>query len=163
MGLLTLGLSLGTLLVLKPMSLRPFGWLGQVRFLCLTSAGMCLVLTFCGRLGQPQGVVAVQLLKPCLLASPWIAACQASRSSTISWSLLKFMSIEWMMLYNHLILYHPLPRGSGKVSLSSLNMSFVFLMILSKIFPKVFPRDPESRCVIIPVSAYTTASFPQSG
>ena len=90
------------------MSLRPFGWLGQVRFLCLTSAGMCLVLTFCGRLGQPQGVVAVQLLKPCLLASPWIAACQASRSSTISWSLLKFMSIEWMMPSNHLILCYPL-------------------------------------------------------
>ena len=30
------------------------------------------------------------------------------------------------------------PRGSGKVSLSSLNMSFVFLMIRSKIFPKYF-------------------------
>ena len=32
-----------------------------------------------------------------------------------------------------------------------------------KIFPKVFPRDPEPRYVIIPVSAYTTASFPHSG
>ena len=34
-------------------------------------------------------------------------AHQASLSFTISWSLLKFMSIESMMLYNHLILYHP--------------------------------------------------------
>ena len=107
-GFLTPGLSLGTLLVRKPMSLRPFGWLGQVRFLCLTSTGMCLVLIFCGRLGQPQGVVAVQLLKPCLLASPWTAAHQASLSSTISWSLLKFTSIESMMPSNHLILCHPL-------------------------------------------------------
>ena len=107
-GLLTPGLSLGTLLAGKPMSLRPFGWLGQISFLCLTSTGMCLVLTFCGRLGQPQGVVAVQLLKPCLLASPWTAAHQASLFSTISWSLLKFTSIESMIPSNHLILCHPL-------------------------------------------------------
>ena len=35
-------------------------------------------------------------------------AWQASLSFTISWSFLKFMSIESMMLSNHLILYHPL-------------------------------------------------------
>ena len=35
-------------------------------------------------------------------------ACQASLSITNSWSLLKFMSIEWVMLSNHLILCHPL-------------------------------------------------------
>ena len=40
--------------------------------------------------------------------SPWTAACQASLSFTISCSLLKFMSIELMMLSNHLILCHPL-------------------------------------------------------
>ena len=93
---------------LKAMSLRPFGWLGQVRFLCLTSTGTCPVLTFCGRLGQPQGVTAVQLLKPCLLASPWTTARQASLSSTISWALLKVMSIESVMPSNHLILCRPL-------------------------------------------------------
>ena len=37
----------------------------------------------------------------------WIALCQASLSSTISWSLLRFMSIELLMLSNHLILCHP--------------------------------------------------------
>ena len=43
-----------------------------------------------------------------LFATPWTAALQASVSSTISWSVLKFMSIESMISSNHLILYHPL-------------------------------------------------------
>ena len=38
------------------------------------------------------------------LATPWTAAHQASLSFTISWSLLKLMSIESMMPTNHLIL-----------------------------------------------------------
>ena len=39
-------------------------------------------------------VVAVQSLSRFrLLATPWLAACQAPLSSTISWSLLKFMSM----------------------------------------------------------------------
>ena len=43
-----------------------------------------------------------------LLATPWTAALQASLSITISWSLLKLMSIETVMISNHLILYRPL-------------------------------------------------------
>ena len=42
-----------------------------------------------------------------LFATPWTAAHQASLSFTISWSLLKFMSIELMMPSNHLILCCP--------------------------------------------------------
>ena len=42
------------------------------------------------------------------VATPWTAACQASLSSTVSWSLLKFMSIKLVMLSNHLLLCHPL-------------------------------------------------------
>ena len=38
------------------------------------------------------------------LRPPWTAVCQASLSFTISWSLLKLMSIESVMLLNHLIL-----------------------------------------------------------
>ena len=41
-------------------------------------------------------------------ATPWIAARQASLSMTNSWSLLKLMSIESVMLSSHLILCHPL-------------------------------------------------------
>ena len=41
-------------------------------------------------------------------AAPWVAARQASLSSTISWSLLRLMSIELVMPSNHLILCCPL-------------------------------------------------------
>ena len=41
-------------------------------------------------------------------ATSWIAACQASLSFTISWSLLKLMSIESVMPSNHLVLCRPL-------------------------------------------------------
>ena len=50
--------------------------------------------------------------------TPWTAACQASLSSTVSWSLLKFMSIESVMLSNHLICCHP-------------------LLLLSSVFPSI--------------------------
>ena len=43
-----------------------------------------------------------------LFVTPWTAACQASRSITNSWSLLKLMSIESVMPSNRLILCHPL-------------------------------------------------------
>ena len=43
-----------------------------------------------------------------MFAIPWTAAHQASLSFTISWSLLKFLSVELVMLSNHLILCHPL-------------------------------------------------------
>ena len=42
-----------------------------------------------------------------LFATPWTAACQASLSFTVSWNLLKLMSIEWMMLSNHFVLCRP--------------------------------------------------------
>ena len=54
--------------------------------------------------------IGVQLLGPFwLFATPWTAACQASLSFTISWSLLKLMSIELVMSSNHLILCFPFP------------------------------------------------------
>ena len=62
------------------------------------------------------------LLFTWLLATPWTAACQASLSFTISQTLLNLMSIESVMLCNHLILCLP-------------------LLFLSSIFPsiRVFP------------------------
>ena len=42
------------------------------------------------------------------LQPPWTAAHQASLSFTISWSLLKLMSIESVIPSNHLIFYCPL-------------------------------------------------------
>ena len=43
-----------------------------------------------------------------LFATPWTAANQTSLFFTISWSLLKLMSIETVMPSNHLTLCHPL-------------------------------------------------------
>ena len=54
----------------------------------------------------PQKFVVVIQSLSCigLFVTPWTAARQASRSFTISQSLLKLMSIESVMLSNHLIL-----------------------------------------------------------
>jgi len=53
--------------------------------------------------------VVVQLLSQVwLFVTPWTAACQASLSFTISWSLPKLISIESTMPSNHLILCRPL-------------------------------------------------------
>ena len=59
-----------------------------------------------------------------LFATPWTAACQAFQSFTISWSLLKLMSIESVMPSTHLVLCYPflllpsvfLPSGSFLMS-----------------------------------------------
>ena len=56
-----------------------------------------------------QGAVVVQLLSRVrLLVTPWAVARQASLSFTVSWSLLKLMSIDSVMPSSHLILCHPL-------------------------------------------------------
>jgi len=53
--------------------------------------------------------ISVQLLSCVwLFVTPWTAAHQATLSITNSWSLLKLMSIESVMLSNHLILCCPL-------------------------------------------------------
>ena len=58
---------------------------------------------------QFQVVVDVQLLIHVrFFATPWTIAHQAPLSSTVSRSLLKFMSIESVMLSKHLNLCHPL-------------------------------------------------------
>ena len=53
-------------------------------------------------------VAAVVQLLNCVrpFATPRIAASQASLPFTVSWSLLKLMSIEFLMLSNHLMLCH---------------------------------------------------------
>ena len=54
-------------------------------------------------------VVVIQLLSHIqLFATPWTAAHQVCLSFSISQTLPKFMSIESVMAFNHLILCHPL-------------------------------------------------------
>ena len=43
-----------------------------------------------------------------LCPTPWPATCQASLSVTNSWNLLKLMSLESVIPFNHLILCYPL-------------------------------------------------------
>ena len=53
-------------------------------------------------------VVVQSLSHVRLFVTPWTVARQASLSFTISWSLLKLMSIESVMPSNHLVLCRPL-------------------------------------------------------
>ena len=75
-------------------------------------------------------VVAVQLLSRIwLLVMPWTATCQAFPSFTISWSLLKLVSIELMMPFNYPSLCH-------------------HLLFLSSIFPSIRVFFNESTLLI---------------
>jgi len=67
-----------------------------------------------------------------LFVTPWNAARQASLFFTISWSSFKLMSIELVMLSNHLILCH-------------------FLLFLSLVFPSISVFSNESSlCMMWP-------------
>ena len=71
--------------------------------------------------------------------TPWTAACQASLSFTISWSLLKLMCIELVMPSNHLILCLP-------------------ILLLPSIFPSIRVFSSES---VLPIRGpkYWSLSF----
>ena len=98
---------------------------------------------------QSYSVSSVQLLSHVrLLATPWIAACQASLFITISRSSLRLMSIESVMPSSHLILGRPfllLPPIPPSIRVFSnestlytrwpKNWSFSFSIIPSKEIP----------------------------
>ena len=81
-------------------------------------------------------------------ANRWIAACQASLSITNSQSLLKLMSIESVMPYNHLILCRPI-----------LLMPSIFLSIRvffnESVLPMRWPRYWSFSFSIIPSNEYS--------
>ena len=58
-----------------------------------------------------------------LFVTPWIAACQASLSSTNSRSSLRLTSIELVMLSSHLILCRPLHGWTLKIMLSEVSQT----------------------------------------
>ena len=73
---------------------------------CAAARNHCAVPQGCGK---SLTTVVVQLLGHIwLFVTPWAAACQTSLSFSISWSLLKLMSIESVMSSNYLILCCPL-------------------------------------------------------
>ena len=89
----------------------------------------------------PSGMksASVQLVssvtQPCLFATPWTAARQASLSITHSQSLLKLMSIESVMPSNHLILCCPLLPLSIFASISVVPFSHLQSLPASGSFP----------------------------
>ena len=92
-------------------------------------------------------MVAVVLLwsRVQLFVTPWTAAHQALLSSTISWSLLKFMSTELVMLSNHLILccsFLLLP--SGFVSIRVFFKELALLIRLPKYWSFSFTINPSN-------------------
>ena len=90
----------------------PVGHLSQYIFMCKAH----------GMQGELHTCCCCSVTKSCLILwIPWAAACQASLFSTISQNLLKFMSVEWVILYNHLILCYP-------------------LLLLLSVFPRWFKR-----------------------
>ena len=69
-------------------------------------------------------VVVESLSRIRLFVTPWTVSHQASLSVTISWSLLKLMSIKSVMPSDHLILCHPLlllPSLFPSIRVSSLH------------------------------------------
>ena len=76
-----------------------------------------------------------------LFVTPWTAACQAPLSSTVSQGLLKLMSIESVMLSNHLFLCRP-------------------LLLLPLIFPSSVQMLSCFRIFVTPWTAARQASLP---
>ena len=91
-------------------------------------------------------VIVVQLLSHVrLFAIPWTAAHQDPLSITISWSLLKPMSIESVMSPNRLILCHPLlPLPSIFPSIRVFSDESVLHIRLSKYWSFSFSISPSS-------------------
>ena len=91
------------------------------------------ILLHCGRNKLINPLWGAEWRFPCccslsrvqLFATPWTEEFQASLSFTITWSLLKLMSIDLVMPSNHLIFYHP-------------------LLLLPSIFPRIWVFSNES-------------------
>ena len=86
----------------------------------LVSACCCSQQNCYSKFNSVQSLSCVRLF-----AIPWTTACQASLSITNSQNLLKLMSIESVMPYNHLILCHP-------------------PLLLPSVFPSIWVSSSES-------------------
>ena len=79
-----------------------------------------------------------------LFVTPWIAARQTSLSITNSWSLLKLMSIESVMSFNHLILCHPLLSSSIFISIRIFSNESVLSIRWPKYWSFSFSFSPSN-------------------
>ena len=80
-------------------------------------------------------------------ATSWTAACQASLSISISWSLLKLMSIKSVMPLDHFILCHPhLFRPSIFLSIRVLSNESILCIRWPKYWSFSFSISPSNEC-----------------
>ena len=83
-------------------------------------------------------------------ATPRTAACQASLSTTNSWSLLKLMFIESVMSFNHIILCRPLfllPSIFSSISvLFYFSNESIFCIRWPKYWSLSFSISPSNEC-----------------
>ena len=97
---------------------------------CCSRSQHTIYLHYCVEFHYDYAVVVVTVQLPHsvqLFATPWTAAHQTSLSFTISWSLIKLLSIESVILSNHLILCHPLlllPSVFSSIAVFSNALSF---------------------------------------
>ena len=82
-------------------------WVIRENYLGISNLG---ILRYClwDRTAELERAVVQSFSGVWFFVTPWTAACQPSLSFTISWSLLKIMSIESMMPSKYLILCLPL-------------------------------------------------------
>ena len=118
---------------------------------CLTSAVLLFgewMICFHG-----FAVSSVQSLsRVWLFAAPWTAVRQGSLSITNSWSLLKLMYIESVMLSNHLILCRPLlflPSGRGLPSIRVFFSESVLYIRWPKYWSFSFSISPSSKYSVL--------------
>ena len=82
--------------------------------------------------------------------TPWIAACKASLSFTISWSLLKVLSLELMMPSDYLILCHPfLPLPSVFPSIRVFSNKSAFHIRWPKYWSFSFSISPSNEYSVL--------------
>ena len=109
-----------------------------------------------------------------LFVTPWTAACQASLSITNTWSLLKLMSVELVMLSNHLILCPPSPLSFNLsqpqglfqwVSSSHQVAKVLELQLQHQSFQWIFRTDFHEDCLVSspgsPRDSQESSSTPQ--
>ena len=88
-------------------------WLILLSIMLLRFCALLLLVLFyffnCWWIFHCIGSSCCSVIQSCLtFKTLWTAACQASLSFTISWGLFKLISIDSVMLPNHLTLSHPL-------------------------------------------------------
>ena len=89
-------------------------------------------------------VVVQSLSRVQLFVTPWAAACQVFLSFTISWSLLKLMSIRSVMTCNHLILCRPLLLPSILLSIRVFSNESVLHIRWPKYWSFIFSISPSN-------------------